>query len=195
MAPGTRLFLIINSMFQIGQFSSIPYVLQTVCAVSLATFTDFLIQRKVLSITTTRKLAAFFSKCEPRQFIVSWPMAISRKLPSFYWLFAGLIVAGVLVGFMVFCGCNLVLSLSIFTAVSILNGSALAGIQPNLVDLSPNFTGKVWEKGLDFTITGTGFLDPSCSKRVTWIIFMCLQQFWTEWKDSLTATSVIFLLW
>lgn len=47
---------------QIGELSSIPYLLEAVFAISFAVFADTLLCRKILSATAVRKLSTFFSK-------------------------------------------------------------------------------------------------------------------------------------
>lgn len=56
----------------------------------------------------------------------------------------GTVIAGTLFALLVFGECNRVYIITLLALAVMLNGASLSGVGPNVIDLSPNFCGKVY---------------------------------------------------
>ncbi|KAK7573608.1 hypothetical protein V9T40_010799 [Parthenolecanium corni] len=124
--------------YRVGELSSMPYLLEGCFSLIFALITDYVMKRKILPITCTRKLATFLNT----------------------------FVAAVLFGSISLCGCNSVVILVLLNIAVMVSGAALSGIAPNVVDLSPNFCAVI--HGFQGLISSTaGILSPALVNHLT----------------------------
>lgn len=147
------------SIQKTGLVSGLPFFLKTVFATSASVFTDYLIQKDVFSKTNVRKLAVLVSS----------------------------VIGGILLLFVPFTGCNTVLTIVFLAVTMTLNGGAAAGIIPNIIDISPNFTG-VLEGIAGFLTSFTGFLSPII------VGYMIRDNTLQQWNSVFMLSGIMYLV-
>lgn len=96
-----------------GHIASLPYLLMWIVTVFTGFLSDYLIKRKCLGITFSRKLYTTISAVGPAVFLV---------------------LAG-------YVGCNVIVVITMITLGMGFMGPYFAGVKANSVDLSPNYAG------------------------------------------------------
>lgn len=98
-----------------GLYSTLPYVAMWIMSILFGSFSDWMLTKKWLSITNSRKLFT----------------TLSFTIPGIF-----LVVAS-------FSGCNRMLAVSMFTIAMGFMGAYYSGMKANNLDLSPNFAGAI----------------------------------------------------
>ena len=96
-----------------GIYSSLPYVLMWFVSLGSGVLSDWMIVRKMISVTNSRKLYTTIASAGPAIFIV---------------------IAS-------YSGCDKVLAVVFFTIAMGLMGGYYSGMKVNALDLSPNYAG------------------------------------------------------
>jgi len=96
-----------------GLYSSLPYVSMWIMTMIFGVVSDFIITRKILGITNSRKLFTTFAFVVPGLFLV-WAS---------------------------FSGCNRTLAITLFTIAMGFMGAYYSGMKVNVIDIAPNYAG------------------------------------------------------
>ena len=96
-----------------GIYSSLPYVLMWIFSLASGVLSDWMIVRKMITITNSRKLYTTIASAGPAIFIV---------------------IAS-------YAGCDKVLAVVFFTIAMGFMGAYYSGMKVNALDLSPNYAG------------------------------------------------------
>lgn len=96
-----------------GLFSSLPYVAMWIMSILFGILSDWMIKKKILNVTTCRKVFTTVSFTFPGIFLVSAS----------------------------FSGCNRAAAVTMFCFAMGFMGAFYSSIKPNNMDLSPNFAG------------------------------------------------------
>lgn len=143
------LFIIINDLpkymndvlrFSIeknGLYTSLPYVVLWIVALLTGFLSDFLIKRKYLGITASRKLFTSIGEFDGKS-NKKWYTRI-----VFFHLFTAAIGPGVFVVLASYAGCNRVAVVAMFTIGMGLMGTFYSGIKANSLDIAPNYAGVI----------------------------------------------------
>lgn len=98
-----------------GFYSSFPYVLMWIVSLCCGVLSDWLITKKIINITNSRKLFTSIASAGPAIFIVSASYA----------------------------GCDRIVAVILFTIAMGFMGAYYSGMKVNALDLSPNYAGSV----------------------------------------------------
>jgi ACS family sodium-dependent inorganic phosphate cotransporter len=98
-----------------GLYSTLPYVAMWIMSILFGTFSDWLLSKKYLNITNSRKVFTTLSFTMPGIFLVAAS----------------------------FSGCNRMLAVVMFTISMGFMGAYYSGMKANNLDLSPNFAGAI----------------------------------------------------
>ncbi|XP_037798024.1 sialin-like [Penaeus monodon] len=98
-----------------GFLSSLPFLTQFLASVSCGVLGDWLLTRKYITVSTSRKMFAFVSHIMTAIVLVT-------------------------VGYV---GCNAALAVALFPVATAFSGAYCSGHMPNHLDLSPNFAGTI----------------------------------------------------
>ncbi|XP_055847091.1 putative inorganic phosphate cotransporter isoform X2 [Episyrphus balteatus] len=155
------------SIKQNGLYSSLPYLMMWIVSLSSGVFGDWLITRKIIGITNSRKMFTTIAAVGPAIFIVAASYA----------------------------GCDRLAVVLLFTIAMGLMGTFYAGMKLNPLDLSPNYSGTLMAitNGIG-AITGiitpylVGVLTPNATllewRLVFWVAF-----------GVLVSTSIVYVIW
>lgn len=155
------------SIKQNGIYSSLPYLMMWIVSLSSGVFGDWLITKKIIGITNSRKMFTIIAAVGPAFFIVGASYA----------------------------GCNRLAVVLLFTVAMGLMGTFYAGMKLNPLDLSPNYSGTLMAitNGIG-AITGiispylVGVMTPNATllewRLVFWVAF-----------GVLVSTSVVYAIW
>lgn len=103
------------SISDVGLYSSLPYLLKWIVSILSGVVSDYIIGRKYLSITNTRKINAAICSIFPATFIVAASYA----------------------------ECDRTLVIIFFTLSTMLNGFYYTSLGVNALDLSPNYSASI----------------------------------------------------
>lgn len=163
-----------------GLYTSLPYLCLWIVGISSGFLSDYLIKRKHLSITVSRKLFTSIAAIGPAVFII----------------------------FASYAGCDRGVVVAMFTLGMAFMGTFYSGIKANAIDLAPNYAGVIMAiaNGLG-GLTGVigpyivGLLTENVSeyfdfpqKSVLINIFFFLQSYLTEWRIVFWITFCIFVV-
>jgi MFS transporter, ACS family, solute carrier family 17 (sodium-dependent inorganic phosphate cotransporter), other len=96
-----------------GFYSSLPYVAMWISTMIFSVISDAIVNKKLLSITNSRKLFTTLSFAIPGAFLVAASYG----------------------------GCDRVIAVTLFTFAMAFMGAYYSGMKVNALDLSPNFAG------------------------------------------------------
>lgn len=98
-----------------GFYSTLPYIAMWIMSIIFGTLSDFMLKRKWMSLTVSRKIFT----------------TLSFTFPGVFLVFAS------------FSGCNRTLAVTMFTIAMGFMGAYYSGMKANNLDLSPNFSGAI----------------------------------------------------
>lgn len=98
-----------------GSYSTLPYISMWVMSIVFATLSDWMLSKKLIGLTASRKLFT----------------SIAFTIPGIF-----LVIAS-------FSGCNRIMAVIMFTIAMGFMSAFYSGIKANNLDLSPNFAGAI----------------------------------------------------
>lgn len=98
-----------------GLYSTLPYIAMWIMSILFGTLSDFMLKRKWMSLSLSRKIFT----------------TLSFTFPGVFLIFAS------------YSGCNRTLAVTMFTIAMGFMGAYYSGMKANNLDLSPNFSGAI----------------------------------------------------
>lgn len=115
---------------QNGVWSSVPYIVMWISSLGSGWLCDFLVRRKIMGLTFSRKFFTSVGKFQINYYCVSNGYVIAASMgPAVFILIAS------------YVGCDRMLAVWMFTIAMGFMGCYYCGMKVNALDLSPNFAG------------------------------------------------------
>lgn len=115
---------------QNGVWSSVPYIVMWISSLGSGWLCDFLVRRKIMGLTFSRKFFTSVGKFHINYYCVSNVYVIAASMgPAVFILIAS------------YVGCDRMLAVWMFTIAMGFMGCYYCGMKVNALDLSPNFAG------------------------------------------------------
>lgn len=119
-----------------------PHLFRWMFSFGFSTICDHLIKSKTMSITNVRKLATFFCKKFFDHFPIFTEFNYSQLIFNITFRI-GNILQGIFILGLCFFNCNSMVSIIMLISATAVNGAVSSGALAAVVDLAPNYAGKL----------------------------------------------------